>query len=234
MSVLALVSSLLWAQQSAQTEIFRNFFQPFTSFILPSYPEYPATRTAPRQPAVAAATSSVPACLLALLRCQLHLRAALQLGTRWKGSEEEEERREHTHLLPRKKKKKRKKTCHQITAVNLGFAGRGEGRPLPSHSRVKITTSCDTKSSGWGIERDQISISFALNFNRTRGQKGLSQFNVLVPEVFLIRPLKIPLILGVKKTWIIHEKYQYFKIWTNLIGLKTCLMRPCVSKRCIF
>lgn len=35
-------------------------------------------------------------------------------------------------------------------------------------------------------------------FQSNSGPKGLSQFNMLVPEVFLIRPLKIPLVLGVK------------------------------------
>lgn len=49
-------------------------------FSLPTHPDCPVTRTAPRQPALAAVRFSVPACLLALLRCQLHLRAASQPG----------------------------------------------------------------------------------------------------------------------------------------------------------
>lgn len=64
------------------------------SFPLPTYPDCWATRTAPRQPALAAARFSVPACLLALLRCQLHLRPASQPGTWWKEGEEEEKGRE--------------------------------------------------------------------------------------------------------------------------------------------
>ncbi|TNN85689.1 hypothetical protein EYF80_003936 [Liparis tanakae] len=77
------IESLLWEQTF--------FLSPSVppSALLPTYPDCPATRTAPRQPALAAASLSVPTCLLVLLRRQLYLRPASQPGT-WEKEEEEE------------------------------------------------------------------------------------------------------------------------------------------------
>lgn len=69
------------AQQLLETEVLPlslSISELFHPFSLSAYPDCHATRTVPRQPAVAAARYSVLACLQALLRHQLHLREAFQ------------------------------------------------------------------------------------------------------------------------------------------------------------
>lgn len=154
---------------------------------LPTYPDCLATRTAPRQPAMAAARLSVPTCLLALLRCQLHLRPAAQPGTQWKRAREGRggKKRKTLYTLSSMPINHR-----QIIALSQRFR---DGVSLWKSQLYKTNVKvCNEKATmtkyllhlGW--------ISIEL------GPRGPSQFNILVPEVFLIQPLKIPIILGMK------------------------------------
>lgn len=68
-------------------------------------------------------------------------------------------------------KRRKKKTATKSWLSTKGSQTESWGFLLSSQSCVKITTLYNAKRTRWESKRDQISITFGLNFNRTRGQR---------------------------------------------------------------